>query len=827
MGHCFSDSASLPKLIPPNRPSLEAPAKQNMREPRSSGFAHRGASTDMQEFTNHRERNALQVLALGEPPAIKQKSSNKVERKTSKRKKRALGFLSRKGRKKPGDPMATSLSPRKTKDGRKYFHIAVDGPEMNRMFGLKNSSTYRVNQRRQSVDAQFPKKDKSVDRNSTGNLDQDQLALDTLEQVRNAEGYDLGIAQQYPHLIIEDGKKISSSIPAQQQQQSPEPKRHSTSKQKGKFKSKSKTRNASQATHHSPPVPRLDMGPTARDFAPNSSFSLRAGIPGPSRARHGNLDPFRAQESQAQDEAPACSSIPSQDKPGSITHDSQRSIPKPQISSPWPQLNTTAIPTTPPLQTNQPSRHWSVPLTPSHSAQNSIEAGKSPLSSLSPRSNAPSSILSSNAASDAESGIIMNAQSAEFVRAQGYYAGGIHKKPPKPGPAPTRALPSLPEAAAIAGASPEARVTAELTLEHSPIKVQSSPRYRYSPVKAHSPVAAKSPPSAVLDTKTAPQPPPERKLADSPTIMHSNIPTKLSKDAPLSSKNDNMTSATAVLEQQQIQRVRSTNAIKERDLERARTRKDHIETNAPGDSNKADEEHQKGNAYLPSLCYSPKILPSPVFKAKIPAPTPPIPSRAPIAFSPIILLAEQTPTPAPSCLPTASQHSSTDKTTPAPFPSTICPQPDEKSATAATTATAAEEPSLPSDAISDLETRLLSRILAIERKNLLLQHAFLAVLEESATLSARSSSSSSFNPFPPLLALGGGIGGAGSGSGGAGSARASFAPSSSMGVNGESSAESNAPGFRGSGASTVGSLSDASRLEAKFDAVLEALGRKV
>ncbi|KAL8905486.1 MAG: hypothetical protein Q9171_006640 [Xanthocarpia ochracea] len=49
--------------------------------------------------------------------------------------------------------------------------------------------------------------------------------------------------------------------------------------------------------------------------------------------------------------------------------------------------------------------------------------------------------------SDAESGKIMNARRAEFIHGQGAYAyhNRSARTPPKPGPAPTRALPSLPE----------------------------------------------------------------------------------------------------------------------------------------------------------------------------------------------------------------------------------------------------------------------------------------------------------------------------------------------------------------------------------------------
>ncbi|KAI4163579.1 MAG: hypothetical protein LQ342_002851 [Letrouitia transgressa] len=99
--------------------------------------------------------------------------------------------------------------------------------------------------------------------------------------------------------------------------------------------------------------------------------------------------------------------------------------------------------------------------------------------------------------SDAYSGEIMNAQSAEYIQghgAFGYYNGDPRKAPPpKPGPAPTRALPSLPE-----GRDPSTPKSAKLeddqgrvvdgqNVEISPTKALSrSPakthRYRLSPV---------------------------------------------------------------------------------------------------------------------------------------------------------------------------------------------------------------------------------------------------------------------------------------------------------------------------------------------------------
>ena len=99
--------------------------------------------------------------------------------------------------------------------------------------------------------------------------------------------------------------------------------------------------------------------------------------------------------------------------------------------------------------------------------------------------------------SDAESAEIMNAQSAEFIRGQGTfgYQSRTSQKPPRSGPAPTRALPSLPEGrdnttpkSTKAGKGEPSASVSQSVLSNSPKrKTPRSPpkghRYRLSPVK--------------------------------------------------------------------------------------------------------------------------------------------------------------------------------------------------------------------------------------------------------------------------------------------------------------------------------------------------------
>ena len=130
--------------------------------------------------------------------------------------------------------------------------------------------------------------------------------------------------------------------------------------------------------------------------------------------------------------------------------------------------------------------------------------------------------------SDAESGTIMNAQRAEFIQGQGAYAyhhPSSSRQPPKPGPAPTRALPSLPEG--HDSSSPKSRVGKRSEDKNvlpsetpsgsgSSPKQQKSPpksppkrghRYRLSPVKNTVPSDSRVLKPSPTFTEVFPQPP--------------------------------------------------------------------------------------------------------------------------------------------------------------------------------------------------------------------------------------------------------------------------------------------------------------------------------
>lgn len=799
MGHCFSDSATFPKPIPLTQAGIETPFQQNIREPRSPGFGHRGASLNIQEFTEHRDRSAMQLLALGEPSATRLNPTTKLRGKDAKENKRRLGFFSRRRNQEGSASLPKNLSPRKTKEGQNYFHIAIDRPGMQ-MFGCENSSTYWVNQRRESKSAKRVKKKSSADYYSNERkVTQPRSSPVGSEKTRNADAPQ-EIAVQHPHIMIKD-ERDGSQPPLQQQQQGPDPKTLIKSDPRPKAKSGYSSPEANACRL----IPRPDMGPNIRDFALGNDLAAVARLAVSSHERHDTGTSSRRTDSPGLIEKFSLSSSPTHlksrvanNKNKSPIFNSQTSLPVSAAGpQPWPQASFGPSTSPPPLTllSRTKATQWAAePQTPQHSAQNSIETKISPLSSISKRSHAPSTNDSTaeDGHSDAESGVIMNAQSAEFVRAHdaaaGYYSQGSRKLP-KPGPAPSRALPSLPESHDTATAATAGRIDCRqdqigveqpVSLERSPVKaIPHSPngRYRYSPVKTPAP---KSPSPVVVDTKPIAQP--ERTLSDSPTITHepqSNIPVLRSE----LSKRDRSSTA---LERKQAQRVRSTKALKERDIARLEARQKSLDANRSEEAEREDEDRTETLVLLPRSIYEANTPTKPATVIGTGSePTYPIPApthhRTTSRLSPIILIAEQEPAPAP----------------PPPKPTPPLPQ----------------KTPLESPTYHDTLTNLTSRLQSLERKNLLLQRAFLAILNEpaptppsisSSPSGARNSTSEEASGCCWTAAAGGagGAGGAGAGDGGGGGGTR---PHSELTEGSESVSTAEA------------------RLEAKFETVLEFL----
>ena len=157
----------------------------------------------------------------------------------------------------------------------------------------------------------------------------------------------------------------------------------------------------------------------------------------------------------------------------------------------------------------------------------------SPVSPISPIESSPAKSGRSfidECQSDAESGQIMSAQRAEFIHGHGAYAYHYPSstcQPPKPGPAPTRALPSLPEGCND-GATPKSTTgkqseNKDVLPSDPPAGCASSPkqpqkrapksppkkghRYRLSPVKNNVPSESRILKPSPTFAEVFPQPP--------------------------------------------------------------------------------------------------------------------------------------------------------------------------------------------------------------------------------------------------------------------------------------------------------------------------------
>ncbi|KAL9608474.1 MAG: hypothetical protein Q9167_006706, partial [Letrouitia subvulpina] len=496
-----------------------------------------------------------------------------------------------------------------------------------------------------------------------------------------------------------------------------------------------------------------------------------------------------------------------------------------------------------------------VPKTP----RNSLEGATAP-PEASPKAcskSKQSSPLSANEdnQSDAYSGEIMNAQSAEYIQghgAFGYYNSDLRKAPPpKPGPAPTRALPSLPDGrdpSTPESSKPEGhqgRVAAGQSVEISPTKVlPRSPakthRYRLSPVTNSIPkeykATVKLKPSPSFNEKF-PQPPttsPKRNLksdeghpgettsplrfpqtttqqkreADVGALMASqgiealslqshessswnpdkeqirfNITTEPNKPQPQSESLIKMPPVDA--QESRSQRIR---ALKTRDMERVRS---HLDTTSPRASSDPtmppvpQKPRDDGNialpivqeAHLPSQPASSQ--PSHFSEASTSSPKQQqqrhsAAETSKMGFSPIMLIAQQQPlltaaserplhvktTPSSNHVPVSSPglaSPTTDNVDPLEHPYFhavgINGQPPT-SAPATTAGMKAPPDRRSAQTCASTETaKLGARVTALERRNMLLERAFLAVIDTSAE-------------------MGGGFFGGGGGGGGSGDAEA-------------------------------------------------------
>ena len=209
--------------------------------------------------------------------------------------------------------------------------------------------------------------------------------------------------------------------------------------------------------------------------------------------------------------------------------------------------------------------------------------------------------------SDTSSVVVSNAQSAVLIR-NGDASNNHTPTPPQPGPAPTRALPSLPEG--------QAPLTPQLLSESdqpsperlSPIKVppKSPARYRYTPMDANGPPRKPevSPPKVVTT---------EAKETKSPSVA---APTRAASEQSQSlafEKAQPLPKCMSVgdIEKRQQQRVESIQVIKARDMARMKTQKAAVEESEADTTAGANIEVRNGSENREVRHEGLVLLPSP------------------------------------------------------------------------------------------------------------------------------------------------------------------------------------------------------------------------
>lgn len=778
MGHSFfNQSSPPPKLVRSNFQNDPAapiiPKRVTSHTARSPGFAHAADTLDRREYATKKENlTALQdFLRSGTPTtaatmAIKGDQDVEAARKESKRRKRALSLFSRSGLKQlrrgtggsgqqdevslarnvaRNVAMRESRGGKEFKGGKKYFQIAVGSTEML-AWDKNNIDANVVNRRKKDEDEKIESDQLAGWSGITTKAIEEASTLPTFEPMRNADDHDSEMPKEFPRSIIGSGK--------------PKPQRES----------ETMTREKDGHVKMKHPMPRHDMEPYERDFATNGS-AISSGLV-PSYAK-----------------CPSPFIMASDCTPTASAHDVPLDLRK-NIRESGARTPTSKSQLSAPVPASIPSRpRAAIPQTPQHSAQNSTEVAKSP--SIDRQSKAPS-VFSANGSiaesvqSDVDSGVITKAQSVEFIRAQGaagYYSGGP-RQPPKPGPPPTRALPSLPEGHDGSNSgigrpnnSSQSRSSIESALRRSPNKVPSnSPtkgRYQYSPMKRTVP----KPTAICFEREASVQP--QQQLSPSPEIVQSTRPAvpEPCRD-PL--VND---SSLTVLERKQVKRARSTKALKMRDIERARSRQGSFSVAESNPIGSKEEKHE-GTVVLPTVSdaynfrsFLPMTGNQVSRFSDLSSPTlhDQDPGRTANGLSPIILVAEQEPelvindARLPSDLSHFSKKRSArggtenvstgealDEKVAAPRLPSNCPDRETslnsiiagrrriKRETYHSGHTAfSEQDHSPSITTTDLEAKLEARVAALEKKNGLLHRLFLAMLDTSPTLGPSNSDRSS------------------------------------------------------------------------------------
>ena len=711
MGHSFCSGPPLPHDL---KTSFATPKQGIKRTPRSSGFtALRPLPTD--DFTDSRNLHAIKDLL--------QQSPSSFIRTDTKRRNRIADLFAKPGhlsskqvkqmllsRRSLSPHLSTSsypqslakdLAPRTTKDGKKYLHIATSPS----MYECGNPSVYQVNHR-QTVSGIEP----------------------PLRSLENMDPNYLGIPEEYPHLISNDGESR-----------------------------KSKGAEVSRYTESFLPPKPNQYPKTLLDHRESSNNVL------PVINDIGGLaERETSPVAKARIHGPKISHSPSRIGTRILPDHPLNPEIKPRSSLALPSQSTSQLPKTPRSSVEE--------------AQNTAQA--SPTRNIYSKPPSIQSVTNSvvdDAQSEASIGVVSMAQSAEFVRA-GYHNSGIHKFP-KPGPAPTGALPSLPEgldSKTNIVYLPPAENTAEQSHHISPTRaVRISPgkkKNRYRPLDD----AVNEDTARLLRTQTRSRP-----KRSSQSRAQGQSP-KLGADEPCENAltpENTPRRGEDFTESWRETRTRSRKALKLRDLDRLRAQTDNVRESltAGAQSNETSSKAAKMRESYSFPVLLPGYLPN-ILQTRIPDPASQ-PGTAELRtysqISPISILAEHEPVqylpqyrnsesitarstttkaskffPSPTLpsLPSSDEDSPKRRTTiPADSTGSSCRPAAHSAKPVPNRAFQAHSQEYAAE-LSDLELRLSARITELEKKNAMLLNAFIAVMNTSAGLAGNRQASVSLSP---------------------------------------------------------------------------------
>lgn len=555
-----------------------------------------------------------------------------------------------------------------------------------------------------------------------------------LPSLDNIDPYYLGITEEYSHLIISDGEN--------KQLQGAESSGHTETSLPPKPSQPSNAilGRGSSATNYLPKINDVS-GLAERQTSPGS----KARIYGPKM----NKSPKRA----------SAKKLHSGPLPSEV---------QPPASLTFPLRPTAQSPKTPRSSFEEPHKELQAsPISKSYSKPPSVQS--------------ITNSIADDAQSEASIGVVSMAQSAEVVRA-GFHNSGGHKFP-KPGPAPTGALPSLPEgldSKIDIVYLPSIENNVGHALQSSPTRaIPRSPakKKRYRPLDD----AINEDTAKLLRAQTKSRP------KHASQLQNMGTSPKLDLEEPCENvltQGDTLRGHEEARESWRQIRAQSRKALKLRDMDRLRIQDDRI--GQPDQSTTAgalDKEVRPKAAKMKESYSSPALLPGyqattfqPRASDLVSKPDKPD-SRSRSQISPVLVLAEhdpiqlssntmseypnssscahqQTPTkdsksflsPSLPSLPSSDEDSAKRRTVPpANSNSSSRHSTTPSTKTTACNRTSCYHPQTYHTELSDLEFRLSARITELEKKNAMLINAFVAVINTSAGLAGVDQSPAPFS----------------------------------------------------------------------------------